>query len=162
MGHLATRLHQHIHPVHILIGFYSIISRTENFGIIFGACPLTVRAISLSLEISPFGQIHSIGISSYRIARIITVIWNLGFAYSSFLCSNQDDSVSTARTINSGRRSILQNLHRFYNIGIDINICPIGYSVHNNQRSIRSIQWPVTANREWQSRTCLTTWFSHI
>lgn len=45
-----------------------------------------------------------------------------------------------ARTINSGGGSILQNFHGFYDIGIDINICPIGHSVYNNQRSIRSVQ----------------------
>ena len=74
MGHLATRLHQHIHPVYILIGFYRIISRTENLGIIFGTCPLAIRAISLSLEVGPFRQIHPIGISSHGIDGIITVI----------------------------------------------------------------------------------------
>ena len=140
---------------------HSLRSNTRKYGIIgiqslVALCPILVSAL-VNQTLHLLVAIHRMcGIGS-AIERVVEVEAHRCSASLTTLGGDDDDTIGTTGTIDSGRRCILQYLHRL-NVGwVDVEGRTVCHTIHENQRIIGSQHRTGTTKIDAHSRTRLTT-----
>ena len=100
--------------IHVRLGTLAVDGRAAGIFVEIGSVMRLFRHLRILVSV------HQVDFLRHLFHAVVTVVGDLNRFRSAFLRGDEDHAVRTARTVDCGRRGILEHLHRFDVVRIEV------------------------------------------